>query len=162
MKVRDLMTTGVASVKGDETLSDAARLMWDCDCGSVPVMDGSVVVGMLTDRDICMAAWSKNQPPNAIRVAEAMSRELYHCAADDSISFAEDLMQARQVRRLPVLDAEQRLVGILSLADIVRQSRPPALRGNGNGRVELSPNDVAVTLATICEPRPAASQSAVY
>jgi CBS domain-containing protein len=155
MNVRDVMTTVVASVDVGETLSAAAQLMWECDCGVVPVKDGDTVVGMVTDRDICMAAWSKNQPPSEIRVAEAMSRELYACSADDRLSVAEDLMQVRQVRRLPVLDAERRLVGILSLADIVRQSRPPALRDKPGAAT-----DVASTLATICQPRASASRQA--
>src|SRR5687768_2334487 len=118
MKVTDLMTRKVACVRADEPLSSAAKLMWDCDCGAVPVIDGSDrVVGMITDRDICMATWSRDQAPSGISVHQAMSEELHQCSPDASVATAEGLMRSKQIRRIPVVDENQRLAGILSLAD---------------------------------------------
>jgi CBS domain-containing protein len=156
MKVSELMSKDVASVRSDEPLSAPARLMWDCDCGAVPVIEasGDRVVGMITDRDICMACWSRDCPPSGIRVSDAMSRQLHHCAPEDTLTSAERLMRSQQVRRLPVLDPERRLLGILSLADIARQSQ------GGNGRKlgpDLAPEEVASTLAGISERPPPAT-----
>ncbi|MFZ5894862.1 MAG: CBS domain-containing protein [Myxococcota bacterium] len=158
MLVRDLMTTNVASLQSNETLSEAARLMWNCDCGAVPVTDSvDRVIGMITDRDICMATWSKDQPPSAIRVRDAMSGELFHCGPSDSVSSAENLMRSQQIRRVPVLDGDQKLVGILSLADIVKESQRPSSRRSS----ELSSSEIAATLANICQPRTGRTSSAV-
>jgi CBS domain-containing protein len=149
MRVSDVMTRRVACVRADESCSAAVQFMWDCDCGALPVLSesGDRVVGMITDRDICMAAWSKGRAPSEIPVADAMSRELFACAESDGVGLAENLMRSRQIRRVPVLDAEQRLAGIISLADIARQSehqigRPAA--------TEVAPREVAQTLASIC------------
>jgi CBS domain-containing protein len=150
MKVLDLMTKDVACVRDTDPLSTAAQLMWDCDCGAVPVIDSSEqVVGMITDRDICMATWSRNCPPSDIPVSAAMSRELFHCSPDSSVSAAENLMRSRQVRRIPVLDPNRRLAGILSLADIARRADSVGLRAAPS---ELQPMEIATTLANICQP----------
>ena len=152
MKVKDVMTTSVASVRGNEYLSEAARLMWDCDCGSIPVKEEASdrVIGMITDRDICMATWIRNQAPGTIRVSEAMSHELHFTSPDDSLSTAEHLMRTMQIRRVPVLDSDHHLVGILSLADIATESQ------RSGGRVpesDVAPTAVAATLAHISRPR---------
>ena len=148
MKVRDLMTSGVASIDSDDSLSSAARMMWECDCGVIPVTRADRVLGVITDRDICMASWIRNQPLSELRVSDSMSRELFSCSPDDNVSVAERLMQSRQIRRLPVIDKEGHLVGILSLADIVRCTERA-----GRGLSDVSSNEVASTLATICQPR---------
>jgi CBS domain-containing protein len=148
--VSELMTKKVSFVRAHESLSDAAKKMWDCDCGSVPVLDagGERVIGMITDRDICMSVFLNDRPPSAMQVSEAMSRGIYSCLADDAIETAEDLMRDKQIRRLPVLDANGALAGILSLADLVK--RP---RGNGKKKApQISPEGLMVTLATICQP----------
>jgi CBS domain-containing protein len=151
MTVDSLMTRTVAACREDQPVSVAAKLMWDCDCGSVPVVDGEGrVIGMITDRDICMAAWMQNRPPSNIPVWEAMSREVYTCAPSETVAAAERLMCSRQVRRLPVVDEEHRLVGILSLADLVRQ-----VQRAGGPAAQVVPAEVAATLAEICQPREA-------
>ncbi|MFZ5895521.1 MAG: CBS domain-containing protein [Myxococcota bacterium] len=153
MQVRELMTSNVACLQSSDTLSEAARVMWDCDCGAIPVTDGSGrVVGMITDRDICMATWSRDQPPSGIRIADAMSRDLFYCSPSDSVSSAEFLMRAKQIRRVPVLDANEKLVGILSLADIVNRAR----RTEGPTPSELSAGEITATLGNICQPRASA------
>ncbi len=152
MKVMDIMTTNVVSIRQSEPLSVAARLMWECDCGAVPVVgvDDEQIVGMITDRDICMATWTKDRAPSAILVSEATSRDLYACRDDDTIAAAEELMRSKQVRRIPVLNRQRRLVGILSLADIAK-AYGRAL-GEPNAR-ELAPAEIAATLELICTPR---------
>lgn len=160
MKVKEVMTTSVAYVRSDEPLSVAAQLMWDCDCGALPVRDasGARIIGMLTDRDICMATWSQDRSPRSIRVADAMSRQLHAAAPDDAVASAEHLMQSKQIRRLPVLDDDWQLVGIISLADIATQSQRRTPESAGR---ELAPAEIASTLAGICQPRPQARTSAL-
>jgi len=153
MKVRDLMSTNVAYAKTDDSLSRAARLMWECDCGAVPVVqEGSDrVISMITDRDICMAAWTRDRAPSAILVSEAMSQDLVHCTADDDVASAERLMRLKQIRRIPVLNSARNLVGIISLADIVAQPQTDGARRN---ELVRAPTEIAATLASICQPRP--------
>jgi CBS domain-containing protein len=151
VKVEKLMTRNVACCRVDDSLAAAAKLMWDCDCGAVPVVGGDGrVVGMITDRDICMATWMQNRSPAAIPVADAMSREVYTCSPAQSVTTAERLMCSRQVRRLPVVDADGRPVGILSLADLVREAERPLGRTH-----KIVPKEIAATLAEICQPREA-------
>jgi CBS domain-containing protein len=155
MKVSNVMTTKVTTVRSSDSLATAAQLMWDTDCGSLPVLDAQGhAVGMITDRDICMATWSKCQPPNALSVSEAMSQELYHVTPDDSLAYTEGLMRSKQIRRVPVLDDGMRLVGILSLADFARHG---ALEGRRE--LELGPEQITMVLARICQPPLAAEPS---
>lgn len=122
--VSSLMETHVRTCRPDEPLSRAAQLMWETDCGVVPVVAEDEVVGLLTDRDICMATYTQGKAPEALRVDSAMSKEVFGCLPDDSIGAALTSMGAKRVRRLPVMNAERRLLGILSLADVIRWARP--------------------------------------
>lgn len=148
LEVGDLMTRNVVSVRASEPLSTAAKLLWDYDCGVIPVLEdiGSRVVGMVTDRDICMATWSRNLAPSQILTSEAMSQGLVYCSPTDKIEAAEGIMRSRKVRRLPVLDADGRMVGILSLTDIARVARQPSAARPG---FEISPAHVVDTLNMI-------------
>ena len=126
MMTRDLMTKQVASVRATDSTAVAARLMWDCDCGALPVLDDEGrAIAMITDRDICMAALMRDRAPSAIPVSDAMSRGLQCCGPDDSVSFAEQLMRTHQVRRIPIVDENQRLVGIIAQADIATRIEEP-------------------------------------
>jgi CBS domain-containing protein len=147
MLVADLMTRNTTAIRADQTLAEAAQAMWDRDCGALPVLhaDGSRVVGMITDRDICMATWSRNAPPSALQVVDAMSQNIVHCSEQDSITSAESLMVSAQIRRLPVVDDQARLVGVLSLADIARATQGPRLAPDPSG------DGIAKTLAGICK-----------
>lgn len=161
MRVSELMTKQVASVRCDEPCAVAAKLMWDCDCGAVPVTDetGERVLGMITDRDICMASWSRDCAPSAIGTRDVMSHELYFCSPGDGVGLAENLMRSHQIRRIPVLDEQRRLVGILSLADIARAA------GRADGRMtasEVAPVHIASTLANICQPPHSSSVSPAF
>jgi len=154
MIVEDLMTRNPVSVRPEHDLAMAAQLMWDRDCGALPVTDESCrVIGMITDRDICMATWSQARAPNAIFVAEVMSRDIVQCRPEDTISRAESIMRANQIRRLPVAGREGELFGILSLADIARAAIvAPKLRPDP----DISSDGLVATLASICTTPPPA------
>lgn len=147
-KVMELMTPRVISVRAADYLSEPAQVMWQQDCGIVPVLaeDGVKVVGVVTDRDICMASWSRNLPPSAILVSDAMSTDIVHCSPNDSIADAEVLMRSHQIRRLPVLNSRAELVGILSIADITQAADLAAV---SQSTLEVPPEHVIATLATI-------------
>ena len=152
MNVRDLMTTEVGTCRAFDGADRAARIMWESDCGAVPVLDqAGSVVAMVTDRDLCMAALLQGRPLSEIRVSSAMSRELFSCRPDDDLSQAESVMRIRKVRRLPVVDVEGRLLGILSLSDLARVSLAPA---RGKAKKTLKPADVGTTLGAISSPGP--------
>lgn len=152
MIVENLMTRNPASVLPERDLAVAAQLMWDRDCGALPVVNESRnVVGMITDRDICMATWSQVRAPNEILVSEVMSPNVIVCRLDDSISRAESMMRTNQIRRLPVMDADDNLIGILSLADIARAANIAAKLG---ADTDLSGDSLVATLAGICTTPP--------
>jgi CBS domain-containing protein len=156
MNVSDLMTKNAISVTPDNKLSDAAHLMWEHDCGALPVIEPASgrVVGMITDRDICMACWSRGRAPSEVFVSDAMSQHLVHCHPSETIERAEIIMHANQIRRLPVVDADERLLGILSLADIARATEAAPKRDHG-----LSTQNLTTTLAGICRTRPAMTEA---
>jgi CBS domain-containing protein len=118
--VEELMTKSPRVCAPGASLAEAARIMWETDCGSVPVVaeDGRLL-GIVTDRDICMATYTRGQGPLALSVSSTMSRELCCAAPEDTLGHAVYLMGTRQVHRLPITEAG-RLVGILSLADVAR------------------------------------------
>jgi CBS domain-containing protein len=147
--VSHLMTTAVRSCSTGDTLHRAAQIMWEHDCGVVPVVDGQGrLVGMVTDRDICMAAYTQGQPLSQIRVPLAMAKEVHAVHDTDRVEAAEALMRRVRVRRVPVVDDEGRLKGILSMNDLARHVHPSPIGRMGNG---LSGDSVALTLAAICE-----------
>jgi CBS domain-containing protein len=152
MKVEDVMTKAVASCAVNDTLNDAARVMWERDCGIVPVLAGGTdrhVLGVVTDRDVCMAAYTKGRSLEQIRVGEIMSNRVSYCRAQDEVKTAEQIMQQAQVHRLPVLDDGDGLLGVISLADIARAS---ARRSRG-GQAAVTPLEIGETLAAIRKPR---------
>ena len=153
MKVEQLMTRDVEVCTEADALNRAAELMWERDCGCVPVIsvdgDGGIV-GVVTDRDIAMAAYTQGKQLWAIPVGAAMARKVIACHANDDISQAEALMRDNQVRRLPVLDQKEHLVGILSVNDIVREAQREAASGK---RAEVTGEGLTETLASICKPR---------
>jgi CBS domain-containing protein len=157
MNVESIMTRDPKSVGPGDTMSAAAKLMWDHDIGCVPVVDHeNRVIAMLTDRDICMAAYLKNRTLTDMTVAEAMSKDLCACRRNDDVEKAEKLMQEAQVRRLPVMDREGHLVGILSLNDLARE----AAREKPLSRKSVTEQEVAETLAAACQPRTGTSLAA--
>ena len=118
MQVRDVMTRGVEVVRPDATLQEAAAKMDELDVGPLPVCDGGRLVGFVTDRDITVRATAAGRDPRATRVREVMTTDLLYCFEDQDGAEAAALMAERQVRRLPVLDRDEHLVGIVSLGDL--------------------------------------------
>ena len=122
--IADIMTRSIATVQRDETLQAAARRMQEMDVGSLPVLDGRAVAGMVTDRDIAVRGVAAGMIPQESLVADVMTEEVRFCRADDSVEQVMAEMGDLQVRRLPVLDANNEIVGIVALADIAtRQSK---------------------------------------
>jgi CBS-domain-containing membrane protein len=122
MKTKNLMSSPAVTVHPHDRLAHAAALMWQNDCGALPVVDKDGRVGaMVTDRDVCMAAWSTGKPLHELRVQDAMSKALVSVRADDDLGVAVDRMTMHQLHRLPVVDEHERPVGVLSLNDLGRR-----------------------------------------
>jgi len=150
MVIADLMSRNVATCRDGDGLDVAARLMWDLDIGCVPVVDaGRHVVGILTDRDVCMATYTQGKAPQHIAAREAMAHEVYAVLPDDSLAEAEDIMRKRRVRRLPVIDLDGHLVGLISLDDLARES----VRQQTRVQKDLTPLEVSATLAALSQAR---------
>jgi CBS domain-containing protein len=118
MELRDIMTRNVEVISASATLREAAVKMKDLDVGLMPVCDGDRLKGMLTDRDITVRATARGYDPNKTKVSEVMSTDIAYCLEDQEVEEAVSLMEARQIRRLPVLNQEKQLIGIVSLGDI--------------------------------------------
>lgn len=152
MRIEQLMTKQVRTCRPDDTLERAAQIMWDYDCGSIPVCSGdgvSKAVGMITDRDIAMCAMFHPKPLRELPVSEAMSRNLRVCRPTDSVENAESVMRDAQVRRLPVVDSEGRVIGMISLADLASEAARECAPGASK---EITETEVGDTLAAICQP----------
>lgn len=152
MSVEQLMTKDVRVCRPEESLNDAAKIMWESDCGCVPVVSGDderKLVGVITDRDICMAAYTQGKRLEDLPVDRAMAREVLTCSPADAIAAAERMMRKACVRRLPVVDESGHLLGIVSLADIARE----AARERETRKKEVTDAEVGETLSAICEPR---------
>ena len=132
MKVQSIMTTVVFACRADDSLEEAARLLWEHDCGSLPVLDASgMVSSVITDRDICMGAYTSGRPLSELKVSSAMSGRLITCRPGEDIEEAVRKMCEHALRRLPVVDAGGALQGILSLNDVVRASDGDSSDRNG-------------------------------
>jgi CBS domain-containing protein len=148
MRIDRIMSRNVYACTPKQTLADAARSMWDGDVGAVPIVDEhNRLIGMLTDRDACMAAYLRGGTLAEIRIGDVMSRDVVTCHAADAATEVARLMINAQVRRIPVVDASRYLVGIVTLNDLARAMRRSA---------DVTPLAVAETLAGVCEPRRAA------
>ncbi|MFO0547714.1 MAG: CBS domain-containing protein [Polyangiaceae bacterium] len=146
MLVKDLMRHDVRTCMPHDKLSEAARIMWDGDIGAVPVVDyRKCPIAMLTDRDVCMAAYITGLPLSLIPVSQAMSKHLVTCEPDATVHDVELLMQSAQVRRIPVVDYVGTLVGIITLGDLAADARSLRMAVAGPGVVK--------TLASINERR---------
>jgi CBS domain-containing protein len=161
MEIKQVMTAQVRACRIDDTLNSAAQLMWENDCGCVPVIesDGNgAVVGMVTDRDICMASYTQGKPLFEIPIASVMARSVISCHPDDDLSRVELLMRANRVRRIPVVDERGRLKGIASLNDLAREAeREQTMRS----APQITLSEVAETLASVCERRSQQTLSAL-
>ena len=155
LNVEAIMTRRVFVCKPEDTLEVAAKQMWDQDCGAVPVVDeNGRLVGMITDRDICMAAYTSGLRLSEIVVRTAMSTDTVACRDNDALDAVQAKMRSKRVRRIPVVDSAGRPMGIVSLNDLARV----AVNAGSSKSQDMSA--VAHTLAAICEPRRAAVRAA--
>jgi CBS domain-containing protein len=124
MKISELMTRDVKACALNETLNAAARIMWDHDCGCVPVVDAHRrLAGIVTDRDLSMAAYTQGLPLGAIPIERVMSSRVIACSPSDSVATAHRLMRTHEIHRIPVVNSSGALVGILSLSDLAHHAR---------------------------------------
>jgi len=151
MRVEQLMTRTVQTCRPQDSLEHAAQLMWNHDCGCLPVCEGNGItrtVGIVTDRDICMSALFQGKPLRDLPVADAMAKQLLTCAPGDSLAEVESAMREAQIRRMPVVDEDKGLVGIISIADLAREAG-----GKQSGaKREITEEEITGTLAAICTP----------
>ena len=118
MQLKDVMTRDVVVIGPDATLEDAAGRMDALDVGPLPVCENNRLVGMITDRDITVRSTAMGEDPKKAHVRDAMTRDVLCCHEDDDVREATRLMESKQVRRIPVLNREEQLVGIVSLGDL--------------------------------------------
>jgi CBS domain-containing protein len=145
MKIRDAMTRDVRMVRPDQTIRDAAQLMAQMDIGALPVQDNDRLIGMITDRDIAVRAIADGKGADA-RVRDVMTNEIKYCYEDQTVEEVTRNMGEQRLRRLPVMNRDKRLVGILSLGDLARE--------------ETSQDDAGEALCGISRPGGEHSQSA--
>ena len=150
MRVRDLMTGKPCYCLPDTNLGCATELMWNANCGCLPVVsvDGKVS-GVITDRDICVALGTRNRLAGDVMVAEVMSDKLHCCAPEDEIHLALQTFREARVRRLPVVAKDGSLIGVLSIDDILSRAEP---RGLGK-EPELSADEAIRTFRSIAQRR---------
>jgi CBS domain-containing protein len=149
----NIMSKSPVTCQASDSLHAAARLMWEHDCGAIPVVAGDGrLIGIITDRDICMATYTQALPPQSISVGQAMARQVFAIGLNDTIEQVERLMREKQVHRVPVVDADAHPIGMVSLNDLAHH----ALAGREKRGLERG---VAQTLAAISRPRSTAVQS---
>lgn len=154
MRIREVMTHPAVTCPLNVNLDAAARLMWEYDCGIIPVVDDNgQLAGVVTDRDICMAGYTQGRPLASIPVTSAMASRVFSVRAEDALETAEDVMRMNQVRRVPVIDADGRPVGVVAMNDLVRLAAHTK-----KGALDRSVID---TLAAVCQPRSPVLTSAV-
>jgi CBS domain-containing protein len=160
MKVREVMTRKAIYCGPESTLEEASFLMRKNNCGFLPVVgDGGNVIGVVTDRDICIALGTRNRKPSDLRVWDVMPHKLFTCMEGDDVHCALKTLRGAKIRRLPVVDRDGSLVGVLSIDDIVLHAREHLLRK------DISYADVENTYKAIrgrpviAEPHPAVAVS---
>ena len=117
MKVQDVMARQVRTASLRTTLAEAAKLVWEGDCGFLPVVEDGALVGVVTDRDMYIALATRDQPASSVTVGDVANRTVWSCAPSDDVHSALDTMKQRRVRRLPVV-ADGGLVGVVSMNDL--------------------------------------------
>jgi CBS domain-containing protein len=155
MKVREVMTNKPSFCGPESSLEEASFLMQKNNCGFLPVVgDGGNVIGVVTDRDMCIALGTRNRKPSDLRVWDVMPRKLFTCMEGDDVHCALKTLRAARIRRLPVIDRDSSLVGVLSIDDIVLHAREHVVRK------DISYGDVEDTYKAV-RGRPAIPSKAV-
>lgn len=149
MQVKEIMTDGVTFCGPNATLAEVAIAMWDKDCGAIPVVNqDKKVVGIITDRDICMTVVMRNRLASEITANDLIGGLVRVCSPEDDIETALAIMEHSQLRRLPVVDKEGTLCGILSINDAIRHTSK-----EGKKSKRVSRKSVLKTLRAISEKR---------
>ena len=155
MFAQDLMNRSPITCHVNDALNLVAHEMWNHDCGAVLVVnDDGKLVGLVTDRDICMAAYTQNRSLDAILVNSAMAQHVISVHPHQTLAEVEQLMAHHQIRRIPVVDNEHKPVGMISLTDLALECARP------DTQMKLGTLGVATTLAAICQPRTPKLQTA--
>ena len=148
MHAQNLMSQPVITCHTNDSLYLAAQRMWDHDCGVVAVVnDDGKLVGLVTDRDICMAAYTQGRSLDAMLVNSAMSKHVVSTHALQPLEDIEQMMARHQIRRIPVVDREDHPIGMVSLNDLARESVQP------DTTIKQAAHKLAQTLAAVCTPR---------
>jgi CBS domain-containing protein len=129
MQLRNLMSHDVTEIPPSASLREAAERMRSLDVGALPVCENHKLIGMITDRDITVRATADGRNPEEACVRDAMTRDLIFCYEDEDVERAAKLMEERQIRRLPVLDHDMKLTGIVSLGDLATRQSSDRLSG---------------------------------
>lgn len=146
MRVQEIMTPDAKAIWITESLADAAKEMWEHDYGILPIIKDQKVVGMITDRDICMATAMKDRSPSHISVEEVMSQTVYSAKPEEEVEHALGTMREHKIRRLPVLNKAGELEGIISMNDIVLHAK---MRNGKKPPIDYT--DVVKTYQSICQ-----------
>jgi CBS domain-containing protein len=145
MKVEDVMTKRVATCRMETNLAEAAAIMWDNNCGALPVLnDASEVVGILTDRDMFIALGTRNARPSELLTCDVIEKSVLICKSSADLLAALQMMTAGQIRRLPVVEDNDHLAGIISLDDVVLCSA-----SEGKNQLPVPPLDLIAAMRTI-------------
>lgn len=145
MKAKEIMSQPALTCSPGDSLGHAARLMWEHDIGAVPVVDpDGRLFGIVTDRDSCMAAYTQGTPLHAIAVSTAMAAKAFSCPPEATVEEIERIMHEHQVRRVPVVDGEGHVLGVVSMNDLARQAAGKRIKGE---------HALVETLAAVCKPR---------
>ncbi|HKY27962.1 MAG TPA: CBS domain-containing protein [Pyrinomonadaceae bacterium] len=124
MKAKEIMTPNAIACTPTSMLADAAKAMWDNDCGILPVVtEGGKVVGLITDRDICMAAGMHNCNLSNLAVEDVINGKVYSVKPEEDVHKALEVMRDHKIRRVPVVDADDKLQGMLSMNDVVLRAQ---------------------------------------
>ena len=150
MKVQDIMSQEVKFCGPDTNLAAATEILWQSDCGTLPVLDSDgKLVGVITDRDMCIALGPRNCKASELAVGEVATKPVFTCGPNDDVHSALKTLRQHQIRRMPVIGADAKLAGILCLDEIVLHAQKT------EGKARVTYEDVVNTMKAICEHRPA-------
>ncbi len=150
MKVRELMTTNIGFCGPRTNAGALADILWTRDCGAAPIVDEQErLLGIVTDRDLCIALGTRNCRAQDLFADEVMTKDVSTCSPEDDVLVALRIMQNRKVRRVPVVDGDRRLLGLLSIYDVIQKA------ARGNGSAPFSAGAVVSAMAHIAERAPA-------
>ena len=148
MKVKEVMMMTPYACHLETNLGAATELMWKGNCGFLPVLDDTGrIKGVVTDRDICIAVGTRTVPAGEVRVEDVMRKDMFTCMPEDDVHDALQMMRDGNVRRLPVLDSDMKLVGVLSLHDVLLSAEP----SHPGREPELSCDEVVRTYRAIMQ-----------